>query len=150
MQFAEPWNSVLKLKQTKVAFPDIVYLYRNMFIMFINVKVQRNLSGFEEAENCHWAVQHRIMFLVQVSEVPSTMIKITLKCQCVTPPFQSSHYKYTFFGSDMFGAVCTLSRLVVFDSATARLLCPWGFSRQGYRSGLPFSDTLNRSFIVFA
>ena len=48
MQFAEPWNSVLKLKQTKVAFPDIVYLYRNMFIMFINVKVQRNLSGFEE------------------------------------------------------------------------------------------------------
>lgn len=48
MQFAEPWYSVLKLKH-KVAFLDIVYLYRNMFIMFINVKVQRNLSGFEEA-----------------------------------------------------------------------------------------------------
>lgn len=52
-----------KLKQTQSGFSRF-YLCRNMFIMFINVKVQRNLSGFEEEamqaeELSHWAVQHR-------------------------------------------------------------------------------------------
>ena len=50
-----------------------------------------------------------------------------------------------FFCFEVLITMCVLSDSVMFDSLlppglqTARLLCPWGFSRQEYWSGLPCS-----------
>ena len=149
MQFPEPWNSVLKLKQTQSGFSRYCLFVQKHVISCSSMLGSREISVVLRRRPCTgWGVkslgsQHRNMFLVQVSEALSTMIEITLKCQYVTPPFKFSHYKYTFFGSDMFVCVCMLSRFSrVLLFATVRLLYPWGFSRQEYRSGLPFPDTL--------
>ena len=36
------------------------------------------------------------------------------------------------------------------DCSPARLLCPWGFSRQEYRSGLPFGECSLRTSLAFS
>ena len=70
---------------------------------------------------------------------------ITKKHNCVTEQCQQGTMKDTPYGSrDRSKSVCVLNHSVISNSwqpqglQHTRALCPWGFSRQEYWSGLPY------------
>ena len=137
-----------------MALPDTVYLYRNMFISCSSMLGSREISVVLRRRPCtgcgvkSLGSQHRNMFLVQVSEALSTMIEITLKCQYVTPPFKFSHYKYTFFGSDMFLCVCAKSLQSCFTLCDCQAPLSMGILQARILKWVAISWYTYRSFIV--
>ena len=89
--------------------------------------------------NCAWQMMLSVLFL-------EDCYCLSWEQVCISQGSQKNWTSrlYTHIRTDLLYSMCVLSRSVMSNSSRphvlqpARFLCPWGFSRQEYWSGLPF------------